>query len=104
MPALRGVETFAVRVRGSVEAAALAARLPAPIEPDEAAGRAAVDCTFLRLRDLGLGRLPPRFDYDEALLRAAVRVAGARAFFVLRCFIDRRLPAFFASSLVRYPV
>lgn len=103
---LSGVESVTIELPARVPAAALAGlRVPAPLtvhRDEEGDGSASI--LVLEMRGLGIGRLPPRFDYREVLYRLAVTVGGAPGWLALRCDLDRPVVRALAAAIIRYPV
>ncbi|MFO0640820.1 MAG: hypothetical protein U0183_16485 [Polyangiaceae bacterium] len=84
---------------------AMARRVPPPLVIErDAGGRGSASLLVLEMSGLGLGRLPPRFDYREVLYRVGVEVDREKAWLAVRCDIDRPLVRSFARAVIRYPV
>lgn len=103
-----GTESVSVELSARLDLAAtdaIARRVPAPLVLErDGAGRGSASLLVLEMSGLGLGGLPPRFDYLEVLYRLGVEVDGAPAWLALRCDIDRPLVRSFARAVIRYPV
>jgi len=105
---LSGIESVSVELTASFPADAtdaMALRVPAPLALErDGDGQGRVSVLVLEMHALGLGRLPPRFDYREVLYRLGVTVDGAPAWLAVRCDIDRAIVRTMARSIIRYPV
>lgn len=103
---LIGTEAVSLELAGSLSAAATdAVRLPAPLQiTRDSSGRGHLSLLVLEMHGLGLGRLPPRFDYREVLYRLGVVIDDEPAWLAIRCDIDRTLVRRMAAATIRYPV